>query len=871
MTTNQKRQRYYCNFKEDLIKKNLYLFKNILKVEDSRKFKCKACSSFFGKEVILFFENLDMHLGSATHEKTATNKTLKDDLGAAKLYLDSQKNVNERLQDEKTEIKEDRTMEEEEAEDEEFEKKVNNQQTEPELLIQNNQIYFRFQVTNFILQNNLPFKFADEFAKFLTLLFKTHDFESLSKFNLNKKHITKIANQCIGPHVQNSYLKKLEDTFFSISLDEGSIQGRIEYLMITARFFETNDSERTTTKLLSVLELEGSRTGETLHKFVENFLFTGFQGRKRKNNLIGIATDHAPNMISERDAGITNRYFQELPYLVITHDLCHALNLVFENAVEAFPNKYRRIVTKIASAFSRSPNKTANFKTFIKEVIKNKTEIVQIMTEKEEEEEKKEEINMKVLSILRYVENRWSSFHDALSRIIELSEPLKLFFEGDPKSSSEEKSYFNKENILMLKLLLCLTGMLNDYIIDFQKDNLSTQEIVEGLKECQLLFGEYVLNLYEGNNLEGPFKDYNKIYQTLSPILIDKNDEKLYNTFAKKDTQFQRYFLEKHTEFEKLLEDADQALKIEFFNNAFEFLKTAFKEIRLRLPSPESIIFLTESFSLKNQDSITKIRLLAGKFKNVIAEHEVGLFNKELNKLQYRMEDIHSNISKQGFLKTWDHEKTKSPLVYKLIRALQTLPYSTVSLERNFSLAKDIKTLKRNKISTLNLQACLLAKQEFSGEIPFTRDMLDQYHVKARKSEGIRQKDCSILGESNMNSMIPIIEEEGLEDVDNFEENIQDQITFKNEDEILRAAELISFRKYLQSQQKENMDNLMIQSQSKKRRSETKIWNDQLKKMIKAPEMSKVESQDVVKMEEENGEEKKKQGQSEESIEEESV
>jgi len=224
MTTNQKRQRYYCNFKEDLIKKNPYLFKNILKVEDSRKFKCKACSSFFGKEVILFFENLDMHLGSATHEKTATNKTLKDDLGAAKMYLDSQKNVNERLQDEKTEIKEDRTMEEEE--EEEFEKKVNNQQTEPELLIQNNQIYFRFQVTNFILQNNLPFKFADEFAKFLTLLFKTHDFESLSKFNLNKKHITKIASQCIGPHVQNSYLKKLEDTFFQSHLTK--VQFKVE-------------------------------------------------------------------------------------------------------------------------------------------------------------------------------------------------------------------------------------------------------------------------------------------------------------------------------------------------------------------------------------------------------------------------------------------------------------------------------------------------------------------------------------------------------------------------------------------------------------------------------------------------------------------
>jgi len=42
----------------------------------------------------------------------------------------------------------------------------------------------------------------------------------------------------------------------------------------------------------------------------------------------------------------------------------------------------------------------------------------------EDENEKKEEVNTKVLSILKYVENRWSSFHDALLRIVELSEPL---------------------------------------------------------------------------------------------------------------------------------------------------------------------------------------------------------------------------------------------------------------------------------------------------------------------------------------------------------------------------------------------------------------------------------------------------------------
>ena len=89
---------------------------------------------------------------------------------------------------------------------------------------------------------------------------------------------------------------------------------------------------------------------------------------------------------------------------------------------------------------------------------------------------KNEKINNRVLSILRHVETRWSSFHTALDRIIELSEPLKTFMDSEYSNGDPERNYLSSKNMLMLRLLLCLTGMVNDYIKDFQKDNMSITE-----------------------------------------------------------------------------------------------------------------------------------------------------------------------------------------------------------------------------------------------------------------------------------------------------------------------------------------------------------------------------------------------------------
>ena len=230
---------------------------------------------------------------------------------------------------------------------------------------------------------------------------------------------------------------------------------------------------------------------------------------------------------------------------------------------------------------------------------------------------------------MRYLKHRWSSFYDALYRIIELVEPLRRFIESEYKLLAPEREYLNPKNMLMLKLFLCLTGMINDYIKDFQRENMNMIEIVETVKECQLMFAEYILDLSTDNlrnesQSQKKSKVYDQIYEVLTPVLKEKEESYLFDTYERKEDSFRENFLNKYTEFVQILSDMED-IQDDFFANARSFLTTAFNQIKTRLPDPDSIIFLTESFKMNDKSCIDKVRTIANRFKNVISEAELGI------------------------------------------------------------------------------------------------------------------------------------------------------------------------------------------------------------------------------------------------------
>lgn len=155
------------------------------------------------------------------------------------------------------------------------------------------------------------------------------------------------------------------------------------------------------------------------------------------------------------------------------------------------------------------------------------------------------------------------------------------------------------------------------------------------------------------------------------------------------------------------------------------------------LPWKDSqILLLADSFLLKTQYASTNLNNLAAQFSNIISKDELSLFNLETSRLTFAGLDVRKRIKKGGanYLEGWKQVEQDFPLIYRLARAIWTLPYSSASIERNFSVMGDIKTIKRNKLSLPNLEACLLTKQALSKPNESDEDIFSTTEILSRYS-----------------------------------------------------------------------------------------------------------------------------------------
>jgi hypothetical protein len=221
--------------------------------------------------------------------------------------------------------------------------------------------YFRFEISNFIVQNNLPFSLCERLASFIQSLVHTHSNSTLLSFTANRKHVTGYISDAIAPLLKEKYFKILETSPFSISIDEGCAKGNVQYLAVNARFLPHTESVKTKTKLIGLIAMGTSSSGKTVFDEVYKLLFSDKEGaERRKQNFIGISTDATSAMISKKEAGATNRLLSQFEQLIVVHDYCHALNLVLEKSVLSFPEYYFTMVKKIVASFHIRPKRLLN-------------------------------------------------------------------------------------------------------------------------------------------------------------------------------------------------------------------------------------------------------------------------------------------------------------------------------------------------------------------------------------------------------------------------------------------------------------------------------------------------------------------------------
>lgn len=85
----------------------------------------------------------------------------------------------------------------------------------------------------------------------------------------------------------------------------------------------------------------------------------------------------------------------------------HIFNLILKDCINKhYPQEYTKIVKKICHKFSNSPKQNA------------------LLQQQQKIENQGSNAGRRPLSIKRFVETRWSSFEEALERIIELNDDL---------------------------------------------------------------------------------------------------------------------------------------------------------------------------------------------------------------------------------------------------------------------------------------------------------------------------------------------------------------------------------------------------------------------------------------------------------------
>ncbi len=122
----------------------------------------------------------------------------------------------------------------------------------------------------FLIDCNLPFSLSSKLTKLIKDVSRLHSVEAFSKFSFDEKNAKIWASDKILPILKDRYLKRLEETPFCILADATS-NGNIEYLTVSARFFQTTEDLVPSSKLIALIEIEESITGELVFGKIGNF------------------------------------------------------------------------------------------------------------------------------------------------------------------------------------------------------------------------------------------------------------------------------------------------------------------------------------------------------------------------------------------------------------------------------------------------------------------------------------------------------------------------------------------------------------------------------------------------------------------------
>lgn len=522
--------------------------------------------------------------------------------------------------------------------------------------------------------NNLPFSLMDTLAPLLSSVFP--DSQIAKRMSTRRTKATAIVNESLGKiFLTDLYdILKKPGAFFSLIVDETTDISVTKQCAFTVIHFvpETNS---VATRFFDVIEAKGCSADDLYEALISSIESKAIP----LANFIGFASD-TPNVMTGIHHSVFSLLKQAIPGILCVKCSCHLIHLAASKACLLLPRSVEDLLRNIGSHFSRSSARQQKFKEF------------------------QEFFQVKIHKILSPAVTRWLSLKQCVDRVLEQFEPLKAYLRvtvfEDPSVTTEQMitTMDNQFTLIYLEFMSYVLGLLTEFNLLFQSEKPLLYKVKpETDRLLKILCSNYLqLSYIKGHDIfslnhrdQLHFVQQNHIYLGVQATqslhsLKDAGDEavkKFYESIS-------RFYVE-------LVDQIKERFRFE--DPIYNILKIVDPSVvqNYEIKSLEQVT--TRFPALK--DVITNVQTLDNEWKDLALVDFTNINTTEADQFWKQIFNLKSAAGMERF-----------PNVKQVISLLLVLPFSNASVERVFSDLFNIKTDKRNLLSTNTLRSILASK-----------------------------------------------------------------------------------------------------------------------------------------------------------------
>lgn len=539
------------------------------------------------------------------------------------------------------------------------------------------------RVSMFIVEHNISIRTSDH----LVQLIKSIPPEVKNNLTCSRTKATALINNVIGKFSFENLISRMQNSYFSILIDESTDRSAIKHLAIVVRIMDKN--RFLVRDEFACLEPISHATASNIFDVIIKFFNTN--SIPYKDNLIGFASDGANAMFGCKHS-VKTLLEEEVPGIFLMKCICHSMALCASYAAEKLPNTVEDLIRDIYTYMKLSFKRQSEYKEF------------QVF------------VDAKPHKLLQASQTRWLSLHSCVKRILEQYKALKLYFEGehliDNKAGNIHSVLSNPFTELYLNFLDFALPILTNVNLAFQSESPQIHLIYSKVATAyKTILDCYINNEYLNSTQlsQIQYRNPNNFLSTENIYLGGKCTAVLSNSS----------FSKRHIN--------------NFVTNCLNFYVECCHQLYKRFPLNSVHMKCLELMSFLDPKNAKSIRSISS-----IAYHFEEKLKIDLNALDIEWRQLcnHNNLNFElDPLEFWKHINTLKncdrsevyPLINKLVAYLFTLPHSSACVERLFSSINLNKTKTRNQLSTktltglLNSKSCLINNEKscYNFDVPY--------------------------------------------------------------------------------------------------------------------------------------------------------